>query len=258
MVDKSQADLRGVKQKSRETVQAKDEDIGRLTALLRSKDRKIAELSRGASRRTDGPPTRMTRPVSTSSINTRRPDRTPSTRLPRNATYAGRSRQVRFEESQPQAGPELSQENSDEVKSMSSTDDPSPIPPPTPVSGARRVTEGATLRNQAVAPTRLQRQSSRGVPVPGASRPPQAFGKRMSNGTQETGAVKPARNVRLPRASTTLRPAKRVSQVANGRSSQPSLASIGRPPSAPRRAGTVIGMNSRANEERKESRRGEL
>lgn len=254
LVEKGHADLRGVKQKAKETTQTKDDDIGRLNALLRSKDRRIAELSRGASRRTEGPPTRMTRPVSTPNINTRRSDRTPSTRLPRNATYAGRSRQVRFEESQPTAAPELSQENSDDVESMSSTDDSSHIPPPTPVNGARRVKDGAVPRSQTMASTRLQRQSSRTVPGPGASRPPQAFGKRVSNNSQETGPIKPARNVRLPRASTTLRPAKRVSQVPNGKSVRPSFATGGRPPSAPRRAGTLIGMSSMAHEERKESK----
>eukprot|EP00177_Eucheuma_denticulatum_P001006 GFKZ01001832.1.p1 GENE.GFKZ01001832.1~~GFKZ01001832.1.p1 ORF type:complete len:1380 (-),score=213.01 GFKZ01001832.1:655-4794(-) len=254
LVEKSHADLRGVKQKARETAQTKDDDIGRLNALLRSKDRKIAELSRGASRRTgDGPPTRITRPVSTPNISSRRPDRTPSTRLPRNATYAGRSRQVRFEESQPTVAPERSQENSDEVESTSSADDSSSIPPPTPMSGARRVKDGAVPKSQTIASTRLQRQSSRNVPVPGASRPAPAFGKRMSTQSQDNGPVRPARNVRLPRASTTLRPAKRVSQIANGRSTQPSLASGGRPPSAPRRAGTSIGVSSVAVE-RKESK----
>lgn len=241
MHEKGQSDLRGAKQKAKDIVQSKDEEIAKLQALVKSRDKKVAELSRENARSTERNleqnTTRMNRPVSTPTMGSKRSERTPLSRLPRHATFAGRSRQVRFAE------PQLTQrESRDEVEDApTAVDDSALLPPPTPLNGARRTSDGKLVRSQTMQPPRPQRQPSRLTSVSGTSKPAYAFGRRIDVNVQDGNSGKPARNVRLPRAPTSLRPAQRVAQLGNrnGGVAPPSL--IGRPTSAARRAGTMAG-----------------
>lgn len=242
--ERGQAELRAAKQKARDVAVGKDEEISRLTALLKAKDRKIAEMvrqqtSRQVERSALTPSTRMPRPVSTPVVG-RRADRTPLTRLPRNAaTFTGRSRQVRFEDTP--SGPEVpAQIASDDAAAMP--------PPPTPMSSARRTVErnadGKVLRSQSMVPRVAHRQPSRTGATP-AKQVSYAFGSRVETNAPDASGNKPARNVRLPRTQTTLlRPAQRVSQTPNERAGQPSLVSSGRAVSAgARRAGSMANLH---------------
>lgn len=241
--ERGQAEVRAAKQKARDVAGSKDEEISRLAALLTAKDRKIAEMTRQQTPRqvdrgAPTPSTRMPRPMSTPVVG-RRPDRTPLTRLPRNAsTFAGRSRQVRFEDSQSGA----------EVPAQSASDDAAAMPPPpTPISSARRTvernTDGKILRSQSMVPRVAHRQPSRTSATP-AKQVTYAFGSRVETKALDVSGNKPARNVRLPRAQTALlRPAQRVSQTTNERAGQPSLVSSGRLTAGARRAGSMTNLH---------------
>lgn len=234
-LEKGQSDMRAAKQKTKEVISAKDDEISKLKALLRAKEQKIVELSQQPPRPIEKPPTtpatRLNRPASTPNVS-RRAERTALGKVPRNAaTFTARSRHVRFESPKADSG-EVG------VKQADSALMP---PPPTP-GGARRTVKGPLPRSQTIAGPRAQRQNSRlGVSGP-AKGVTYAFGTRIVESTGSAGATaqKPSRNTRLPRAQTTLRPAQRVSQ-SNGRIGQPSLTGAGRAGSGLRRAGTVGG-----------------
>lgn len=242
MHERGQSDLKGAKQKAKDIAQSKDEEIAKLQALLKSRDKKIAGLSRvntrTIERSSEQVASRMSRPASTPSVGVKRSERTPLSKLPRNATFAGRTRQVRFDESHMTER----EEDKDEKEGKSnSIDDSAFLPPPTPMNAARRTADGKLVRSQTMQPPRPQRQASRLNSVTGASKPTYAFGRRVDANAQEGSLNKPARNVRLPRAPTSLRPAQRVAQLGNRKESAASFSSFGRPSSAARRTGTITG-----------------
>lgn len=237
--ERSQAELRTVKQKAQAVTGSKDEEISRLNAMLRAKDKKIIEMTRQQATRNverEGAThsTRMPRPMSTPNV-VRKTERTPLTRLPRNATYAGRSRQVRFDDSQ-----------GEPKATTASRSDESSMPPPAPLSTARRTAEGnpdpKATRSQSLVPRVAQRQPSRMSATP-AKQVTYAFGTRVETKAPEPTGNRPTRVGRLPRAQTqVLRPAQRVPQTPNGRAG--SSTGMGRGGAvAARRAGSLTNVH---------------
>lgn len=234
LLEKGQSEMRAARQKSKE----KDDEISRLNGMLRAKDKRIAEMSKQASKTGERPPamssSRLNRPASTPVVPSRKPERMGGPRLPRNAsTFTGRSRHVRFESPEAEPSAEANTETEDSVSSR---------PAPTPSGAARRVGSGSLVRSQTMTTPRPQRQTSR--PTAAGKTVTYAFGTRVEAPAPEAEtAHKPARNVRLPRAQTQLRPAQRVSQAPSGRTGQPSLPGAGRNGSGLRRGGTIAGAH---------------
>ncbi|CDF35474.1 Kinesin [Chondrus crispus] len=211
--ERDQNELRAAKLKVRDVASAKDDEISRLTALLKSRDKKIADMAKQQTskppmeRANSTPTNRFPRPMSTPTV-TRKIERGQASKLPRNATFAGRSRQVRFDE--PKTDTSAAAGGASEEAAMR--------PPATPMSAARRTVDrradSKLPRSQSMVPRVANRPSGRVAATP-SKEVSYAFGTRVEGKATGVSGKKPVRGGRLPRAQTQLRPAQRVSQLAN-------------------------------------------
>lgn len=212
--EKRQTEVRNAKLQTREVALSKDEEIRRLKAMLETKDQRIAKLQNRSSSGPSGVSGRPEVGISSAARSLERPTalRTSSartTRVPQAATFAGRPRQVRFED------PSSSTEST--ADDTANTVDSSLMPPPPPVPVAARRTTSLP-RAKSLAGSRPMRQPQGTVGGAGGAatgkRMVYAFGSRVEvQDSEQSSSNRQSRPSRLPRASTTvMKPALRSSQ----------------------------------------------